>query len=185
MLKQVRGWPADLHNFDVGNFTSTAIGYAAGSTQKVVFIAQRKKNAYKDAILAFDPESGKFVTSFGGDNIGSPHGTKYDVARKSLWVTDIERHTVLRLQGSDGVVLNDFGTDGVPGTGLSPTLQFGNVADVAIDDVGNTYITDGDGGVNNRFVKLNQTFGLEWSVDHDFGSRTPLHGNEAKLHMGC
>ena len=170
VLKQVPGWPADLHKFDVGNFTSTAIGYAADSMQKVVFIAQRKKNAYKDAILAFDPESGKFITSFGGNNIGSPHGTKYDVTRKSLWVADIERHTVLRLQGSDGVVLNEFGTNGIPGTGLNPTLQFGNVADIAIDDVGNTYITDGDGGVNNRFVKLNQTFGVEWSVDHDFGS---------------
>lgn len=52
ILKQVPGWPSDLHKFDVSNFTSTAVGYTEGTTEKVVFIAQRKKNAYKDAILA-------------------------------------------------------------------------------------------------------------------------------------
>ena len=51
-LKQVPGWPSDLDKFDVNNFTSTAVGYTKGTTEKVIFIAQRKKNAYKDAILA-------------------------------------------------------------------------------------------------------------------------------------
>jgi hypothetical protein len=51
-LKQVPGWPSDLNKFDVNNFTSTAVGYTDGTTEKVIFIAQRKKNAYKDAILA-------------------------------------------------------------------------------------------------------------------------------------
>ena len=51
-LKQVPGWPSDLNKFDVNNFTSTAVGYTHGTTEKVIFIAQRKKNAYKDAILA-------------------------------------------------------------------------------------------------------------------------------------
>ena len=51
-LKQVPGWPSDLNKFDVNNFTSTAVGYTHGTTEKVIFIAQRKKHAYKDAILA-------------------------------------------------------------------------------------------------------------------------------------
>ena len=74
----------------------------------------------------------------------------------------------------------------IPGTGLNPTLQFGNVADVAIDDIGNTYITDGDGGVNNRFVKLNQTFGLyyEGPLTMTLEARIQLHGNESEIIYG-
>ena len=43
-------------------------------------------------------------------------------------------------------MLDEFGTSGIAGQGVRPKLQFGNVADVAIDDIGNIYITDGDGG---------------------------------------
>ena len=50
------------------------------------------------------------------------------------------------MMGTSGVVLNEFGTSGVAGKGVRPKLQFGNVADVAIDDIWNIYITDGDGG---------------------------------------
>ena len=48
--------------------------------------------------------------------------------------------------GTSGTVLDEFGTSGIAGQGVRPKLQFGNVADVAIDDIGNIYITDGDGG---------------------------------------
>ena len=59
-LKLSPGWPSDLNKFDVGNFTSTAVGFSNDSlNEKMVFIAQRKKNAYKDCILAFDPNEGK------------------------------------------------------------------------------------------------------------------------------
>ena len=99
---------------------------------------------------------GKFVSSFGGNHIGSPHGTKYDSQRQSLWVTDIERHTVLRMMGTNGVVKNEFGTSGIAGKGVRPQLQFGNVADVAVDDIGNIYITDGDGG--GKFFVYNELY---------------------------
>ena len=49
------------------------------------------------------------------------------------------------MSGSNGDVLKEFGTSGVAGKGVHPTLQFGSVADVAVDDLGNIYITDGDG----------------------------------------
>lgn len=48
--------------------------------------------------------------------------------------------------GTSGAVMNQFGTSGTAGKGIHPKLQFGNVADVAVDDIGNIYITDGDGG---------------------------------------
>jgi len=146
-LKLSPGWPSDLNKFDVGNFTSTAVGFSNDSlNEKMVFIAQRKKNAYKDCILVFDPNEGKFIKSFGSSaKISSPHGTYFDSARNSLWVADIERHTVLQMLGSNGDVLKEFGTSGVAGKGVHPTLQFGSVADVAVDDLGNIYITDGDG----------------------------------------
>ena len=128
-LKLSPGWPSDLNKFDVGNFTSTAVGFSNDSlNEKMVFIAQRKKNAYKDCILAFDPNEGKFIKSFGSSaKISSPHGTYFDSARNSLWVADIERHTVLQMLGSNGDVLKEFGTSGVAGKGVHPTLQFGCV----------------------------------------------------------
>lgn len=46
-----------------------------------------------------------------------------------------------------------MGVAGKSGTSLHP-LMFGDVADIAINDEGVLYIADGDGGVNNRVVKV-------------------------------
>ena len=46
-----------------------------------------------------------------------------------------------------------MGVAGKAGTSLHP-LMFGNVADIAINEEGVLYIADGDGGVNNRVVKV-------------------------------
>ena len=53
-----------------------------------------------------------------------------------------------------------LGTPGKKGNGTSP-LQFDQVADVAISDQGEMYIVDGDGGMNNRLLKLQKG---EWSL---------------------
>jgi hypothetical protein len=54
-----------------------------------------------------------------------------------------------------GKLLHTIGQPGVKGTGLKPTLQFGNVADVDwTPDQTKMVIVDGDGGPNNRAVEL-------------------------------
>ena len=170
-LKRVEGWPIDLKKFDTGNYTSTAIGVDAKGN-KVIFIAQRKEHAYEDSILGFTPD-GNFVRSFGHGLIGSPHGTYIHwKAGQSwdMWVTDIKEHTVLNIDWRDGMLEGSYGVHGKAGTRVHPTLMFGNVADVAVSDDGSIFISDGDGGVNNRVVKLNESKQVEWVLDRGFGS---------------
>ncbi|XP_036047043.1 NHL repeat-containing protein 3 isoform X2 [Onychomys torridus] len=60
-----------------------------------------------------------------------------------------------------GDLVQVLGTPGKKGTGLNP-LQFDNPAELYVDDVGEIYIVDGDGGLNNRLVKLSQDFMILW-----------------------
>jgi len=63
-------------------------------------------------------------------------------------------HTVKKYN-SLGDLVQVLGTPGKKGTGLNP-LQFDNPAELYVDDTGEIYIVDGDGGLNNRLVKLSQ-----------------------------
>lgn len=79
-----------------------------------------------------------------------------------VWITDVNGHTVSKFD-REGNLLVQLGQKGIAGHSLHP-LQFGNVADVASDKSGNIYISDGDGGVNNRVIKLDRHMNLVWSV---------------------
>lgn len=63
-------------------------------------------------------------------------------------------HTVKKYN-SLGDLVQVLGTPGKKGTGLNP-LQFDDPAELYVDDTGEIYIVDGDGGLNNRLVKLSQ-----------------------------
>ena len=63
-------------------------------------------------------------------------------------------HTVKKYN-SFGDLVQILGTPGKKGTGLNP-LQFDNPAELYVEDTGDIYIVDGDGGLNNRLIKLSQ-----------------------------
>ena len=73
--------------------------------------------------------------------------------------------TLVKKYNSLGDLVQVLGTPGKKGTGLNP-LQFDNPAELYVDDTGEMYIVDGDGGLNNRLVKLSQGTCLTW-VCHD------------------
>ena len=112
-----------------------------------VFVGQRGAGA--PSILCFT-HNGTFERGF-GDEIKSVHGMK--VHNENLWVTDTKSHTVNKYDAATGKLLLTLGTAGKSGNGTNP-VQFGSVADVAFDSSGNLFISDGDGGENNRVMKL-------------------------------
>lgn len=61
-------------------------------------------------------------------------------------------HTVKKYD-SFGDLVQVLGTPGQRGTGLSP-LQFDSPAELHVEDTGDVYVVDGDGGLNNRLIKL-------------------------------
>ena len=73
-----------------------------------------------------------------------------------VWIDDFTRHTLTAFSASGKKPL-ELGTPGVAGNGTHP-LQFGNLADMAIDSaVGKLYVSDGDGGSANRVVSVTLT----------------------------
>lgn len=54
-----------------------------------------------------------------------------------------------------------LGTPGQAGSGLDP-LQFDQPAEIFVHDSGEIYIVDGDGGANNRLVKLSNDLEVSW-----------------------
>lgn len=66
-----------------------------------------------------------------------------------------------------GKLMQVLGTPGNAGSSLIP-LQFDQPADIFVEETGEIYVVDGDGGMNNRLLKL--TNGMEEGtlavVDH-------------------
>ena len=54
-----------------------------------------------------------------------------------------------------------LGTRGKAGSGLNP-LQFDQPAEIFVHDSGEIYIVDGDGGMNNRLIKLSKEQEVVW-----------------------
>ncbi len=63
-------------------------------------------------------------------------------------------HTVKQYSPS-GKLLQVLGSPGKAGSSLSP-LQFDQPAEIFVHSSGEIYIVDGDGGVNNRLIKLSR-----------------------------
>ncbi|XP_045330826.1 NHL repeat-containing protein 3 isoform X2 [Leopardus geoffroyi] len=139
-----------LYRLDVGwpnrpeYFTGTTFCVAIDSLSGLVYVAQRGDNIPK--VLVFT-EDGYFLRSW-NYTVDTPHGifAASTLHEQSVWITDV------------GSVL---GTPGKKGTGLTP-LQFDNPAELYVDDTGDIYIVDGDGGLNNRLIKLSQDFMILW-----------------------
>jgi len=130
-----------------------------------VYVLQRSKNY--PPVLVYDT-AGNWLRNWGGINetrmFEKEHGIYIQPNHGSpiVWVTDSLNCTVQSFDIS-GNRLNILGSPGVCDSSLKP-LHFGFVADVTSDESGNIYVSDGDGGVNNRVVKLDQNLRLVWSI---------------------
>ncbi|CAB1316694.1 unnamed protein product, partial [Coregonus sp. 'balchen'] len=60
-----------------------------------------------------------------------------------------------------GKLLQVLGSMGEAGSGVNP-LQFDQPAEVFVHSSGEIYIVDGDGGMNNRLIKLSKDLEVQW-----------------------
>jgi|EP01046_Picozoa_sp_COSAG06_P038054 hypothetical protein len=133
-----------------------------------VYVGQRGKGA--PPILVMD-KTGKVLRGFGEGLVGNMHGMHMQSVggKQFLWITDTRGSKVSKFDPASGKLLASLGSHG---TGLHPEIQFGSVADVAFDASGAVYISDGDGGVDSRIMKLDSSLKLEWAVGNN-GTVTP------------
>lgn len=171
-----------------GQLSGVDVAHAGGKT--LVYVTQRE-NPAAPQVLILDAATGEQATSFEGEGWiapGGAHGIKVEEAvpgapplvpaddfpNLRVWVDDFTNHTLTAFSGN-GAKLLQIGTPGIAGNGTGAGLQFGNLADTAIDnsqpDASAIYVADGDGGSANRVVKLTVTnnpfsWHFNWATDH-------------------
>ena len=150
--------------FPDGAHTFSAV---AVSPSGAIYVSQRG-NTSISPILVLD-RNGTLLRSWGAKNIATrtaqstktwgAHGVfaDRDVAGgpDRVWVCDFFAHALVAFD-DHGIQQLTIGTPGIAGNGTSPAMQFGSVADAVTDGKGGVYSSDGDGGINNRVVKLQQ-----------------------------
>lgn len=143
-------------------FTGTTFCIAVDSLSGLVYVGQRGNDVPK--VLVFT-ENGYFLRAW-NYTVDMPHGifAASTLHEQSIWITDVGSgpygHTIKKYNPV-GDLIQVLGTPGKKGTGLNP-LQFDNPAELYVEDTGDMYIVDGDGGLNNRLIKLSQDFMVLW-----------------------
>ena len=97
-----------------------------------------------------------------------PHGLSLD-SEGNIWVTDVGRHQVLKIDPNTHEVLLEVGENMVPG---SDRTHFCQPADVAVLKSGEFFVADGY--CNSRIVKFSKEgkYITEWSSEDE---RMPAH----------
>ncbi|XP_007247332.3 NHL repeat-containing protein 3 [Astyanax mexicanus] len=146
-------------------FTGEVFGVAVSQVAGVVYVAQRGENIPKVLVFSTD---GEFLQAWNTSTLEMPHGifvANASSPEPSVWVTDVGNgpygHTVKQYSPS-GKLLQVLGTAGKAGSSLTP-LQFDQPAEIFVHDAtGEIYIVDGDGGLNNRLIKLSKDLQVLW-----------------------
>lgn len=145
-------------------FTGAVFAVAVNQYSGLVYVAQRGDNVPKMLVFSTD---GHLLMSWNSSTLEMPHGMFVADAASStpsVWVTDVGTgpygHCVKQFSPS-GKLLQVLGTPGQAGSGLSP-LQFDQPAEVFVHSTGEIYIVDGDGGLNNRLIKLSPELEVLW-----------------------
>ncbi|XP_045925129.1 NHL repeat-containing protein 3-like [Micropterus dolomieu] len=145
-------------------FTGEVFGVAVNQYTGVVYVAQRGDNVPK--VLVFTTH-GDFLMSWNTTTLEMPHGIFLADAASlnpTVWITDVGNgpygHCIKQYSPS-GKLLQVLGTPGKAGSGLNP-LQFDQPAEIFVHDSGEMYIVDGDGGMNNRLIKLSKDQEVLW-----------------------
>lgn len=151
-------WP---RNSEV--FTGAVFAVAVDQYAGLVYVAQRGDNVPK--MLVFNTD-GELLMVWNSSALEMPHGMFVADASSSpsVWVTDVgtgpNGHSVKQYSPS-GKLLQVLGTPGKAGSSISP-LQFDQPAEVFVHSSGEIYIVDGDGGLNNRLIKLSPKLEVLW-----------------------
>lgn len=112
-----------------------------------------------NTILELENETGRILNSWGSNHFIMPHGLTVDKSN-NVWVTDVILHQVFKFS-HDGELLMILGVSKTAG---NDSLHFNLPTDVAVDEDGSFYISDGYG--NSRIVKFSPTgeYLFEWGV---------------------
>lgn len=151
-------WPKNPEHF-TGQVFGVAVNHVAG----LVYVAQRGDNVPKVLVFSTD---GDFLQAWNTSSLEMPHGIflANASADPTVWITDVGNgpygHTVKQYSPS-GKLLQVLGSPGKAGSSLSP-LQFDQPAEIFVHSSGEIYIVDGDGGVNNRLIKLSRDLQVLW-----------------------
>lgn len=169
VYERVPNWPDLPQGMILGN--PTGIGIDKDKHIVVFHRADRKwenlgsmprEPIQHETILILDKETGKLVSSWGRNMFIMPHGLKID-REDNVWVTDVGLHQVFKFSHS-GQLLMRLGKAGVPG---NDSLHFNLPTDIAIQEDGSFYVSDGYG--NSRVVKFSPTgkYLFEWGRKGD------------------
>ena len=173
-----KGMPADAQQISAVAIDSTG----------VVHVSVRV--GLDEPILMFDSDNGgELLGSWGAEHIffdnssnsWGGHGLAFQAPSNGmnraprLWVADILEHTAKVFDDSKtGVhsLIATMGTAGEAGSDVD-VLQFGSLADVTTGKPngkmdGQVWVSDGDGGINNRVVRLNATSDATLAVHPDW-----------------
>ncbi|XP_042621612.1 LOW QUALITY PROTEIN: NHL repeat-containing protein 3-like [Cyprinus carpio] len=152
-------WPKNPEYFS-GQVFGVAVNHLAG----LVYVAQRGDNVCLQ-VLVFSTD-GDFLQAWNTSSLEMPHGIflANASADPTVWITDVGNgpygHTVKQYSPS-GKLLQVLGSPGRAGSSLSP-LQFDQPAEIFVHSSGEIYIVDGDGGLNNRLIKLSRDLQVLW-----------------------
>ena len=158
----VNDWPQLLPGYLLGQPTGIGI-----DTSNHIFIfhraGRRWTKPFPDStislptILELDNTSGKILNSWGANLFIMPHGLTVD-KNNNVWVTDVGLHQVFKFS-HDGRLLMKLGVAKIPG---NDSLHFNLPTDIAVNDDGSFYVSDGYG--NSRVVKFSATgkYLFEW-----------------------
>ncbi|XP_023680424.2 NHL repeat-containing protein 3 [Paramormyrops kingsleyae] len=145
------------------HFTGEVFGVAVNQVAGLVYVAQRGENVPKVLVFSMD---GDFLQTWNTSTLEMPHGIFLSNASSNptVWITDVGNgpfgHTIKQYSPS-GKLLQVLGTAGEAGSSVSP-LQFDQPAEIFVHSLGDIYIVDGDGGLNNRLIKLSKDLQVQW-----------------------
>ncbi|MBN3302694.1 NHLC3 protein, partial [Amia calva] len=151
-------WPKNPEHF-----TGAVFGVAVNHITGLVYVAQRGDNVPK--VLVFSTY-GDFLQAWNTSTLEMPHGIFLANASSnpSVWITDVGSgpygHTIKQYSPA-GKLLQVLGSPGKAGTDVRP-LQFDQPAEIFVHSSGEIYIVDGDGGLNNRLIKLSKDLEVLW-----------------------
>nr|XP_060642613.1 NHL repeat-containing protein 3 [Anolis sagrei ordinatus] len=164
-------WKSDkpLYKLDVNwpkfpeQLTGQTFCVAVDHIHGLVYIGQRGDNNVPKVVVY--GEEGSFLQAW-NTTIEMPHGmfALNTPNASSIWITDVGTgecgHTVKQYDPA-GKLLQVLGTPGKAGSGTNP-LQFDQPAEIFVEETGDIYIVDGDGGMNNRLLKVTEDLKTLW-----------------------
>lgn len=144
-------------------FSGEVFGVAVDHYANVVYVAQRGETVPKVLVFSTD---GEFLLAWNTTTLEMPHGIFLADASSNptVWITDVGNgpygHSIKQYSPS-GKLLQVLGTEGRAGSGVNP-LEFDQPAEIFVHTSGEIYIVDGDGGMNNRLIKLSKDLEILW-----------------------